>query len=132
MERLTREKAVHEHRKMWYWIVEGTFKRGIKVGKQEYFEAMGIAKEDRPINHCYCCEFYHQQHQPNLIQGCFELCPLNWGVGYRSDYKYARCSAIKYDDRIRDKDGYFRKWQDAKLPDEAIHYAMIIAELPEK
>lgn len=69
--RLTKEKAIEEHRKMWNWIadqlengvVEEVYQLKRRYCKENGFDLM---------NDCFCCEYNHHFHN------CAH-CPLIWG-----------------------------------------------------
>ena len=60
----------HElHKRLWNWIADKTLELKRKVGKEEYFEAMGIPAEEIPENECYACEKCNVR--------CSN-CPIDW------------------------------------------------------
>ena len=59
---MTREEAIANHRKMWRWIADETERRECAVKKTDYFDAMGIHEEDRPLSNCYCCEYINNHN----------------------------------------------------------------------
>ena len=73
MEKLTKQQAVEEHRKMWRWIAEETEKQKRIVYKWDYLkfydEYIDLANE------CFCCEYTYQHHRAEC-----EKCPIDWDV----------------------------------------------------
>lgn len=120
-----RECYIFHHRKMWNWIADQTLKLKRKVTKEEYFEAMGIPKCDRPLNLCYCCDF---AKVPSSYGGCepmCQLCPIDW----MSNDRIYMC---EYRNLARDY-GLFTRWRlqyDSNYK-EAARLARTIANLPE-
>lgn len=78
-ERLTKQQAVTEHRKMWDWIAEECLRRKVKVEKQDYFDRHDI--KDLPDHFCWCCEYARKQFLKNStgIEFFCDLCPIVWG-----------------------------------------------------
>lgn len=113
---MTKQECIENHRKMWNWIADETEKRKDIVRKDEYFEAMRIPYEWRPLFECYACDF--------CKTNC-ENCPIDWGGG-------KKC----YTDNSP-----FNKWGEAlvlgsitplKYYKEAARFAREIANLPWK
>ena len=57
------------HKRLWNWIADKTLELKRNVGKEEYFEAMGIPEEEIPIHYCYACEA--------CDFACYR-CPIKW------------------------------------------------------
>ena len=55
--KLTKQKAIEEHRKMWNWIAD-QYEKGcvtdIHALKSEYMGETGL--EGRLLHNCFCCE----------------------------------------------------------------------------
>lgn len=104
---LTRKQAIAEHRKMWNWISDETYKQKRKVEKNEYFSEMGI--HNTPLAKCYCCEFSERNYGY-----CGECCIINWGNGVGCQLSY------------------YKLWIGTLDWEEAYKLAHIIANLPER
>lgn len=59
MEKLTKEKAIEEHRKMWNWIADETLKQKRKVNENEYFQHLNLT--DIPKDNSFISEYIMQQ-----------------------------------------------------------------------
>lgn len=59
MEKLTREQAIEEHRKMWNWIADETLKQKRKVNENEYFQHINLT--DIPKDNSFISEYIMQQ-----------------------------------------------------------------------
>ena len=105
---LTRDQAISEHRKMWNWISYETKRKKRRVGKNEYFCAIGI--NNVPNSGCYCCEFHVNNNEVN----CGDNCIIDWG-------KNVGCLS-----------SYFLEWNNTTDWEESARLARIIANLPER
>ena len=122
MEKLTKQQAIKEHRKMWLWIAEQTEKQEKVVGKDEYLD-LYYPNADIECN-CFCCE-YDKQQNAELTHDCFN-CPIDW-------------DSERYECMCNDKtdlgdDNLFALWiRTCWLENwkEAAKLARQIAELPE-
>ncbi len=114
--RLTKDEAIANYRKMWNWIADETLKQERKVEELEYFDAHGI--ENTPYNHCYCCEYDHNQSDTDCSN-----CPINWGG------EYGGCEDR---DESCDGRGFYVLWEDETNYVIAAGIARLIAELPER
>ena len=121
IQELTKQEAIANHRKMWWWIAEETEKRQGKVEKSEYFRHIGIDPWDAdvPNSQCYCCEYCKQYHTT-----C-EFCPIDWD----SETESFMCLDKEY---CYDRQGLFAKWYDTYDWQEAARLTRAIAELPER
>ena len=109
---LTREEAIRLHRKMWRWLRDETLRAKRPATKREYFEAMGIAKDDKLTTDCYLCEY-------KTVSGNYTCCIVEWN----------------HEDFCLSKDSPFKKWVIATRVGDwetAVEMAGIIAELPER
>ena len=107
---LTKQQTIAEHRKMWRWIADETKKRGRRVLKDEYFEAMNIPSENIPQAKCYCCEY---------DDGHCSKCPIEW------DGDFGMCCNS-------DEQGLFEQWFRTTDPEKSEWLARKIEELPER
>lgn len=110
--KLTREQAIAEHRKMWYWIAEETIKRQEKVHPDEYLNT--FFPNRTIMSHGFCCEYDRQ-----FNNDCAH-CPIEWDP----DEKDSCCN--NYNGSFYLGWAYTSNWQ------EAAKYARQIAELPER
>lgn len=132
MNKLTKQQAIAEHRKIWRWIAEQTEKQKRVVDKIEYlrqFKPPKIKYRYYPSNLCFCCEYGEDTlielgYELNTKNMC-KLCPIDWG----SSYQKLMC--------VNKTDGsknIYELW--ANLSDEdwqqATKLAKQIAELPER
>ncbi|MGN0464924.1 MAG: hypothetical protein ACI4F9_01075 [Lachnospiraceae bacterium] len=73
---LTREQAILEHRKMWYWIAD-QYESGQcecpYLMKDRYIRTLGIGYVE---NKCFCCEYVFIEEY-----GDCNKCPINFGYG---------------------------------------------------
>lgn len=115
---------------MWNWVSKESKRQKRKVTKLDYFEAMGIDKEDIPILDCYCCEFLRQQNLsvPDERNCC--LCPIDWRSDLVESIITPNCMNLT--SRFDKDDGYFEQWLHAKDYKIAAKMAKVIANLPEK
>ena len=74
MEKLSKEEAIANHRKMWNWIADEC-EAGRRVSKENYFEENGITEKVQ--QNCWCCQYDSQ-----FFDNC-QFCPCYWGTdGY--------------------------------------------------
>lgn len=77
--KLTKERAIAEHRKMWLWISRQIMKdysasrmvRVIYLYKREYLNK--VYPNERIRNECFCCDYVEQSGID-----CYKDCPLYW------------------------------------------------------
>lgn len=117
---LSKAKAIKEHRKMWNWIADETYKTEECVDKCDYLNHNKECKEmDKRYNlsehfNCFCCAYAGRNNSSFAYERC-ENCPLHWG-----------------DNRCFD-DSYFHDWGLACQNDDwetAYKLARKIANLP--
>ena len=83
MRTITKEEAVTLHRKMWNEIADmikdGVHHAMVMDYKREALDRLGVERgtHDRPLNHCYCCEYSKQNEVTNKV-GCIHTCPISW------------------------------------------------------
>jgi hypothetical protein len=84
MEKMTKEQAMKEHRKLWEWIAFKTLREERKVRKHEYFQEKGLK---RITNDCFVCEY-------TVVDGCIYCsdCPVDWNGRFCSTYLYTNWS----------------------------------------
>ena len=112
--KVTKAKAVREHRKMWNWIADETEKLERIVLEDDYFEEYRIQYSNQPLCQCYCCEYTCKEDR-----NC-QYCPIVW-VGIEQSY----CVCLNPDSQYKKLDGCC-DWQ------EAAELARQIANLPER
>jgi hypothetical protein len=73
--KLTRERAVQLHRRLWRWIALKTLKEKRKVEKYEFpmFRRMDIRCN------CFCCEYVYQNFGSCARTDKPPHCPIEWG-----------------------------------------------------
>ena len=116
MEKLSKEEAIANHRKMWNWIADECLKRGMKVTKKDYFSEMGI--KEMPLNLCYCCE-YAKSITEIAIETGFDCskCPLIWSLIDEKSRCYGNDSPYRHFDASFCEEYYIRKAREiANLP----------------
>ena len=77
--KLTKERAIAEHRKMWLWISRQIMKdysenrmiRKLYFYKKEYINK--VYPNEMITCNCFCCEYVEQSGK-----GCRENCPFYW------------------------------------------------------
>lgn len=125
MEKLTKKEAIKKHRHMWNWIADETERIGrLFVGKDDYFDAMGISDEDRPDSLCYCCEYAIQANGGDSFC-CCRYCPLDW----KSQCDLFMCSQIE---ELDDGEGLYERWEECVNVKEGVKLARQIANLEER
>lgn len=117
---LTKQQTVYEHRKQWHWMANEIKNRGCKVTKEEYFDAMNISVENRPILNCYCCDYASSIGA--ILIDCSK-CPIDWGG--------VNVACIDKNKAL-DEEGLYRQWSNTNDPEKAAELAYKIAELPER
>ena len=129
--KLTKERAVEEHRKMWNWIAENCNKEsGLDIDdlKKKYLNSIGKAFVR---NNCFCCEYAEIESFKNIQGHMCDYCPLEWGSEDKL-FNFFCENKEKFDD---DK-GLYSVAQDAitiyKDYESASKIALKIANLPEK
>lgn len=113
---ITREEAIKKHREMWNWLADKMEESGAIVLKHMYFLANNIPDAELPACECFCCEYAFITKHGNC-----DDCPLIWDD---------RCCTHE-----NIEDGLFDFYHDAVLHSDvenAIQYARLIANLPEK
>lgn len=123
MEKLTKEQAIAEHRKMWRWIAEETKKRREIVKEEDYIKK--YFQRDVILCHCFCCEYTSQRGGCADLFFC-EFCPIDWN----SECDELMCE--DYDETEENNKGLLGLWEDAKSWQTAAKLAKQIAELPER
>lgn len=121
--RLTRLKAIIEHRKMWTGIYEQTLIQKRKVNKGDYFDRKisrkEMTKKDVPVMGCYCCEYAAQIAQMKMqsVRDRCQYCPLKWNT-----------------EKCFDTGSYYEEWEKTDSHDyvKAAQIARKIALLPIK
>lgn len=76
MEKLTAERAVELHRKLWNYIADRTKQEQRFISKPEALRALGFEPEEIRAQ-CFCCEYANQNRLVAGIGICV-LCPLKW------------------------------------------------------
>ena len=115
--KLSKERAIQMHRRMWKWIALKSRKEKRCIYKDEF----PYFKNERIRDLCFCCE-YADQTRPNVCADLHRICmycPINWGSN-RS------CS---------EDHGLFEKWIGAIRDNrwrKAARIAMKISKLPER
>ena len=105
---MTKKEAVENHRKMWRWIAEETFKRQRKVFKDEY---LSLLYDNQHISYeCFCCEYVSQ-----FLTGICSICPITWPGG--------RCYG---------ENGLYTKFSCTSSLKQRVEIARLISELPER
>ena len=76
--KLTKQKAVEEHRKMWNWIADELMKGKYTVVmlKEKYCDM----REVDPLNTCFCCAYAEQIDKEERCK----YCPIEWDSSYSS------------------------------------------------
>lgn len=129
-EKLTKEKAIQEHRAMWNWIADkcenwneteyGSFDRNHTDLKHEYLQNHNKGEIEFD---CFCCE-YNIKNKHSLW--CF-CCPIDWGNLKELTSHFCLDARIENDDQ-----GLYSLWCDANDHKRAAELARQIANLPEK
>lgn len=131
--KLTKQKAIEEHRKLWNWIAD-QFESGVKDTafnlKAEYchshFKGIDIN------NHCFCCEYATQVNievTENNYEDC-KFCPLVWGTENKLD---SYCCENHYDNSLaRGLWTLVGKYSNLGEYTDAARIAREIANLPER
>ncbi len=126
--KLTKEEAIREHRKMWYWIADETKKRKYVVSKIDYLDEFNI---ESITCDCFLCEYAAQQMKSLDI-------PVNIN---KTEYPY-RCTACPVQWHgfnclekrfMTNENGLYRLWIIAKRDGKyrkAAKIAKKIAKLP--
>ncbi len=81
--KLTKKRAIEEHRKMWNWIADQYENVSDVLLKYHYIDALkgyyirtNLPNLGSIDNNCFCCEYDKQ------YEGLCENCPLEWGSEY--------------------------------------------------
>lgn len=119
--KLTREEAIQKHRELWNWIADETERRQDCVSKKEYFENIGVGRNEVPLNNCYCCEYAHNQTNTFGATKC-ESCPI-WSFDKPCESTF-ESDNLPYD--------LWRCAYESGAWEKAAKYARIIANLPER
>lgn len=130
MEKLTKQQAVEEHRKMWRWIAEQTEKQQRYITKVDYLEQLEIPKSEYPHSNCFCCEYGKNTrislgYCDNAENTC-KFCPIDWDS-----------TEIEFMCQNKDSthDNLYYSWVKCKIDEDlqqAAKLAKQIAELPER
>lgn len=118
VEKLTIERAVELHRKLWNYIADKIKQEQRAVTKAEALVALGFDPSD-VLSECFCCEYAVQHQLFGKALACI-LCPLKWPFG--------QCIT-------RTREGLYGQWQNAIAEqdwDRAAWFARYIAEVPAK
>lgn len=124
---LTKKLAVALHRRLWNWVANESERQKRIVSKSEY----PLFKHLKTCNNCWCCEYARERAKIGLVahtkyenkriirynmhcQKC-EYCPLKW--------KAENCISSQSE---------YGKWVSAETWQEAVYWARIIAQLPER
>lgn len=121
---LTKQEAIENHRKMWNWIADETFKRRLAVSKVNYFEENKTEENLIPHLDCYCCEYSCRYDCDGEEELNCENCLFTWGT--EKDRNSFFCEGER---------ALYHEWKRALMRgdyDCAACLARQIAELPEK
>ena len=115
-QKLTREQAIIEHRKMWNWIADNLGKTNETV--YDLKERYCYENDFELVQHCFCCQY------TGLNCG---YCPFYWG-GEKNEFNtfceaYVKDAINWYKAELASHTGNF---------EEAAEIARKIANLPEK
>ena len=150
MDKLSKEKAIEWHRKMWNWIINRLINEPkldvcelkilfFRIHKLDFITSSKNEEYDDPIeNYCFCCEYAFHQANPDIYKPGFEKylpgttftycshCPLLWGTENTVDEFYCeRGMYSEYAYLISYEDNTTGLWQ-------LIHYAEEIGLTPEE
>ena len=126
--KLSRRKALQEHKKMWNWIADEIEKTGLPVGKYEYLCKSGNEYYQRLRSDCFLCEYTRSNND-----GSCKHCPVIW---YEDDDKF---KSLVFVPCIDPKSPYYKflmhdikgikyeEWLKRR-----VEYARLVANLPER
>lgn len=125
--KLTKEKAIEEHRKMWNWIADELEKPEILITKETVHDLKVRycnANNWNLRNGCFCCEYDEQFADDRCMN-----CPILWGTEDMVDDYYCECNTHE------DIDGLW--WESNNLAKDGEYegasvIARQIANLPER
>lgn len=136
--KLTKQKAIEEHRKMWNWIAD-QYEEGratdVHALKSEYMGETGLKLW--PLHNCFCCEYantkvfsmiFSARNIASVPHRCTQ-CPVIWGTEVYShrfpcEHFFSAYEKLKRESCELDKLGV-----DSEL---CARFAREIANLPER